>query len=58
MNDLTTRKREIAGAMEAMTEFSLSEGYILTLEEEETIQENGSAIHVMPVWRWCLKDIY
>lgn len=54
MNDLTTRKREIAGVMEAMTEFGLSEGYILTLEEEETIQENEHTIHLLPVWRWCL----
>jgi predicted AAA+ superfamily ATPase len=41
--------------MEAMTEFGLSEGYILTLEEEEILQENGNIIHVLPVWRWCLK---
>lgn len=54
MTDQTTKKREIAGAIEAMTEFGLSEGYILTLEEEETIQGNGNTIHILPVWRWCL----
>jgi len=54
MTDQTTKKREIAGVMEAMAEFGLSEGYILTLEEEETLQENENTIHVLPVWRWCL----
>jgi predicted AAA+ superfamily ATPase len=37
-----------------MTAFGLSEGYILTIEEEETIQENECIIYVLPVWRWCL----
>lgn len=52
--DPVTRKREIAGVREAMAEFGLSEGFILTLDDEETIQDNGITIHVQPVWRWCL----
>jgi predicted AAA+ superfamily ATPase len=54
MNEPKTRTREIAGIMEAMTEFGLSEGFILTLEDEETIRENGFTIQVQPVWVWCL----
>jgi hypothetical protein len=54
MNEPKTRTREIAGIMEAMTEFGLSEGFILTLEDEETIRENGFTIQVQPVWLWCL----
>jgi hypothetical protein len=55
MADPKTRKREIAGVMEAMDEFGLPEGFILTLEEDETIQESGRTIRVVPVWRWCLE---
>ena len=54
MSDQASRKRELSGVLEAMTEFGLSEGYILTIEEEDTIEENGRTIHILPVWRWCV----
>lgn len=55
MSNDDTRKRELAGLRDAMTAYSLSEGYVLTMEERETITEDGCTIHVLPVWEWMLK---
>ncbi len=50
-----TRKREMAGLKEAMTTYHLTTGYIITLEEEETIQEDGLEMKVLPAWKWMLQ---
>ncbi len=56
MQDSNTRSREIAGVTEAMHAYSLSKGYILTLEERETITtEDNLTIEVVPVWEWLLQ---
>lgn len=55
MNDEKTRKREIAGLTEAMDEYNLDEGFILTMEEKEELETDGRRIHVIPVWEWMLK---
>lgn len=49
-----TRHREISGLSDALNTYHLNEGYILTMEEEQTINENGRTIHVLPVWKWML----
>ena len=54
LTDPKTRKREFEGLYEAMTEFGLSEGYILTKEGFETVTDKGKVIHLMPVWYWIL----
>ncbi|MFH0927077.1 MAG: ATP-binding protein [Candidatus Micrarchaeota archaeon] len=48
------RPREIGGLKEAMDEFGLKEGVILTFEQQEDIQSSGKKIHVLPAWRWML----
>jgi predicted AAA+ superfamily ATPase len=45
-----TREREIAGLREAMEDYSLDSGLIITLD----ILEEYENIHIVPVWRWLL----
>lgn len=49
-----TREREIAGLLEAMESYQLSEGYIITMEEKENIDIQGHNVHVIPAWEWML----
>ena len=56
MDSPQTREREIAGVREAMQAYSLSKGYILTLEGKETINfDDGTIVEVIPVWEWILQ---
>jgi uncharacterized protein len=48
------KEREIAGLLEAMKEFKLKKGLILTYEQEEEIKLEGKKIIVKPVWKWLL----
>jgi len=50
------RSREITGLVEAMKVHDLTEGYIITDETGETIDEHGYVIHVVPAWRFLLRD--
>lgn len=54
LTDPKTRKREIDGLLEAMSEFGLSEGYILTKEESDIVTVDGKEIHFLPVWHWLV----
>ncbi|OGI64385.1 ATPase [Candidatus Nomurabacteria bacterium RIFCSPHIGHO2_01_FULL_39_10] len=49
-----TREREVAGIVEAMKQYNLKEGIILTYDEEEDISLGLLKIKVMPVWKWLL----
>lgn len=40
------------GLFEAMTEFNLQEGYILTMDQQEQLEKEGKKIQVIPVWKW------
>ena len=48
------RKREIAGLLEACSKHGLKKGLILTLDKEETFEENGISITIFPVWKYLL----
>lgn len=54
--DPSTKAREIAGLVEAMNKFSLSEGLIITEHEEgeETVEIDNKKYHVIikPIWKW------
>lgn len=55
MKDNETRKREIAGIVEASKVTGCKKIYIITFEETEDIElENGDTIHVVPAWHWLL----
>jgi hypothetical protein len=54
MADQQTRKRETTALAEAMTELKLSQGTIVTRNEDEQIQVEAGKIDVVPAWRFLL----
>jgi predicted AAA+ superfamily ATPase len=54
-----SREREILGLMEAMERYGLSEGLILTMDDDEILEFEGEGgkkkITVKSVWRWMLE---
>lgn len=52
--DKETRDRELKGLMEALEVFHLDNGWILTDDTEETFEQNGKTIRIMPVWKWLM----
>ncbi len=50
-----TREREITGLMEAMKQFKLKSGIIITQDHEEEIKINNKKINIIPAWKWLLK---
>lgn len=54
MVDSKTRKREIAALTEAMNELKIGTGFIVTQNEEETIQVNAGNIEIIPAWHFLL----
>jgi hypothetical protein len=50
-----TREREIRALRKGMQHFGLGKGIILTLNQEETIIENGFEITVIPTSKWLLE---
>ena len=51
-----TRAREIAGVREAMQTYGLTTGYILTMEQRESIKlEDGTTVEVLPAWQWMMQ---
>lgn len=55
MKDDDTRKREIAGLVEAYKATRCKKLYIITYDESEDIEiEGDTVIHVIPIWQWLL----
>jgi hypothetical protein len=54
--DPETRERELKGLLEAMENHNLAKGFIITNDEEETIEKNGSMIYVVPAWKFLLDE--
>lgn len=56
LHDPSTNEREESGLIEAMDKFSLSEGLIITENEEggKIIEKNGKKYHIIikPIWKW------
>jgi uncharacterized protein len=46
------QKREISGLVEAMDFFSLTEGYIITIDQEDVIWFETKKISLIPGWKW------
>jgi hypothetical protein len=49
------QNREIEGLKEALTEFKLTEGKLLTYNQEDIIKTNDFTIKILPVWKWLLE---
>lgn len=56
LHDLSTQRREESGLIEAMDKFSLSEGLMITEneEKEKIVEKNGKKYHmtIQPIWKW------
>ncbi|MBU2576288.1 MAG: ATP-binding protein [Nanoarchaeota archaeon] len=48
------QEREIAGMLEALKEFKLDQGLILTYKQEDEFKLDGKIIKVLPVWKWLI----
>ncbi len=46
------KRREIEGLLEAMDEFGLVTGLILTYDQEDEIAIQGKTIKITPAWKW------
>lgn len=44
--------RELDGLVQAMTYFNLTEGLILTENQEDETRQDNRTIHITPVWKW------
>lgn len=52
-----TLKREIGGLEEAMKKYGLSEGTIITVDDEDMLVREGYTINIIPAWKWLLKPL-
>ena len=52
MQDHQTRKREVVSLFCAMEELNVLKGKIITLDEEEIIEEGDKTIEIIPVWKY------
>jgi hypothetical protein len=48
--------RETGGLLKAMAEFNLTQGMILTYDQEDTLKSDGKTIIIKPVWKWLLEE--
>ena len=58
LDNAVTKKREIDGLIEALKEYKLKEGLILTLDKEEELIVEDKRIIIKPVWKWLLEQRY
>ena len=56
LGSASVRKREIDGLMDAVKEFDLHEGLILTDEEFDTFELDAMTIKVRPIWFWLVNN--
>jgi len=54
--DEQTKKREVDGLMEALILYGLSEGIVLTGDDEFVLDVDNHKINVKPVWKWMLEN--
>lgn len=55
--DPKTKTREVKALTETMTELGLSEGTIVTRNEEDSLTVEAGKIHVVPAWRFILNGV-
>ncbi len=54
LQDAITKQREVNGLLEAIETFELTEGLILTEDEEDILKLDNKTIYIKPVWKWLL----
>jgi len=50
------KERELNGLIEAIKEFKLKEGIIITMNDEKTIKTDNIVIKIIPAYKWFLMD--
>ena len=53
--DCDTRKREIDALLALSNYQDIQHLLIVTKDEEETLEENGKVISVIPLWKWLME---
>ena len=48
------KKRELNGIKEAIQEYKLDTGLIITSNQKETIRIENKTIEIIPAWEWLL----
>lgn len=56
LGDPETRKRELSALDEAMSELGANHGFVVTQNEEESIETRSGTIEVVPAWKFLLKQ--
>ena len=54
LREVAVREREIRALGDALSKFKLSEGLILTEDEEQLLRWEGKRIRILPVYKWLL----
>jgi uncharacterized protein len=49
------KEREINGLIEALKKYKLEKGIILTINQEDKLEEDGKTIEMIPAWKWLLE---
>lgn len=50
------KAREVNGLLAALKFFSITEGMILTLNQEDVLMINDVKVRLLPVWKWLLRE--
>ncbi len=56
ISDAKTREREIKGLLAAIKHFNLSEGYIITAEQEEEIEIENKKVFIKPAYKLLIDN--
>jgi len=54
--DNNNKDREIQGLMEAMKEYKLDKGIIITLDQEDKLIVENKEIRLIPAWKWMMNE--
>jgi predicted AAA+ superfamily ATPase len=54
LTDKKTRERELKALFEAMDELKITNGLVLTDDDEETVKQGEKIVEVKPVYKWLL----
>lgn len=54
LTDADTRKREVGALLALHKVHPLKEAFVVTYDEEETIEEGSLTINAVPIWKWLI----
>ncbi|MEI7895532.1 MAG: ATP-binding protein [bacterium] len=56
LSEPATRKRETSALLQAFAKNPVKNLFIITYQTEEVLVEHGVNIHVIPAWKWLLRE--